>query len=113
MPLCGWFCSFRIRPWPLSGALGNEGSLSPCRKTSRSGYWLRIAPEGERLLGDLRLQRPFQEFNELKHKIMLCEGLHLLCLHRDNPLLTGKVAAVGDVNATNLQVLNEKMLDRV
>jgi hypothetical protein len=40
-----------------------------------SGYWLRIAPESQRLLGDAQLQNLSKEFNELKHKIMLCEGV--------------------------------------
>ena len=39
------------------------------------GYWLRIAPENQRLLGDVQLQNLSKEFNELKHKIMLCEGV--------------------------------------
>ena len=38
-------------------------------------YWLRIAPSSERLLGDIQLQNLSKEFNELKHKIMLCEGV--------------------------------------
>ncbi|WLH35111.1 hypothetical protein PSH79_24865 [Pseudomonas sp. FP2196] len=40
-----------------------------------AGYWLRIAPESQRLLGDAQLQNLSKEFNELKHKIMLCEGV--------------------------------------
>jgi hypothetical protein len=39
------------------------------------GYWLRISPESQRLLGDVQLQNLSNEFNELKHKIMLCEGV--------------------------------------
>ncbi|MFJ2484446.1 hypothetical protein ACIOWE_29865 [Pseudomonas sp. NPDC087598] len=40
-----------------------------------SGFWLRVAPESQRLLGDPQLQNLSNEFNELKHKIMLCEGV--------------------------------------
>lgn len=40
-----------------------------------SGYWLAVAPDGQRLLGDQQLQNLSMEFNELKHKIMLCEGV--------------------------------------
>lgn len=40
-----------------------------------SGYWLAVAPDGQRLLGDQQLQNLSKEFNELKHKIMLCEGV--------------------------------------
>ena len=39
------------------------------------GFWLRVAPESQRLLGDPQLQNLSNEFNELKHKIMLCEGV--------------------------------------
>ncbi|WPN46732.1 hypothetical protein [Pseudomonas sp. P8_241] len=40
-----------------------------------SGYWVRIAPESRRWLDDLQLINLSKEFNELKHKIMLCEGV--------------------------------------
>ncbi|QXI17333.1 hypothetical protein [Pseudomonas hamedanensis] len=40
-----------------------------------SGFWLTVTPEGQRLLGDQQLQNLSKEFNELKHKIMLCEGV--------------------------------------
>ncbi|MGE8149572.1 hypothetical protein ACQKP7_31090 [Pseudomonas frederiksbergensis] len=39
------------------------------------GFWLRVAPESRRLLDDSKLQNLSKEFNELKHKIMLCEGV--------------------------------------
>ena len=39
------------------------------------GYWLSVAPQSQRLLGDVQLQNLSNEFNELKHKIMLCEGV--------------------------------------
>lgn len=38
-------------------------------------YWLRIAPESRRWLDDLQLINLSKEFNELKHKIMPCEGV--------------------------------------
>ncbi|WP_455807070.1 hypothetical protein [Pseudomonas fluorescens] len=40
-----------------------------------AGYWLSVAPQSQRLLGDAQLQNLSKEFNELKHKIMLCEGV--------------------------------------
>ncbi|CAI8792554.1 SPOR domain-containing protein [Pseudomonas sp. IT-347P] len=40
-----------------------------------AGFWLSVAPQGQRLLGDAQLQNLSKEFNELKHKIMLCEGV--------------------------------------
>ncbi|KTC56300.1 hypothetical protein AO262_12665 [Pseudomonas fluorescens ABAC62] len=39
------------------------------------GYWLRVAPESRRLADDLPFENLVKEFNELKHKIMLCEGI--------------------------------------
>ena len=43
-----------------------------------SGYWLRVAPESRRLADDLPFENLAKEFNELKHKIMLCEGVATL-----------------------------------
>jgi hypothetical protein len=46
------------------------------RTGSESGvYWVRVAPESRRWLDDLQLQNLSKEFNELKHKIMPCEGV--------------------------------------
>jgi hypothetical protein len=40
-----------------------------------TGYWVRVAPESRRLADDLPFENLAKEFNELKHKIMLCEGV--------------------------------------
>ncbi|MGF0241707.1 hypothetical protein ACQR3P_20860 [Rhodococcus sp. IEGM1300] len=40
-----------------------------------TGNWVRIAPESRRWLDDVQLQNLSREFNELKHKIMPCEGV--------------------------------------
>ncbi|QVW22814.1 hypothetical protein KJF94_23645 [Pseudomonas hormoni] len=40
-----------------------------------AGYWVRVAPESRRWLDDVQLQNLSREFNELKHKIMPCEGV--------------------------------------
>jgi hypothetical protein len=40
-----------------------------------AGYWVRVAPESRRWLDDLQLINLSKEFNELKHKIMPCEGV--------------------------------------
>jgi hypothetical protein len=40
-----------------------------------NGYWVRVAPESRRWLDELQLQNLSREFNELKHKIMPCEGV--------------------------------------
>ncbi|MCP2024817.1 UNVERIFIED_ORG: hypothetical protein J2Y84_005308 [Pseudomonas reinekei] len=45
------------------------------RGAESAGYWVRIAPESRRWLDDLQLQNLSKEFNELKHKIMPCEGV--------------------------------------
>lgn len=42
-----------------------------------SGYWLRVSPESRRLADDLPFENLANEFNELKHKKMHCEGLQL------------------------------------
>jgi len=50
-------------------------ALPVSREFSGGAYWYRITPETQRLLGDAQLQNLSKEFNELKHKIMLCEGV--------------------------------------
>lgn len=40
-----------------------------------NGYWVRVAPESRRWLDDVQLQNLSREFNDLKHKIMPCEGV--------------------------------------
>ncbi|AIG03317.1 sporulation domain-containing protein [Pseudomonas fluorescens] len=40
-----------------------------------ASFWLRVAPESRRLADDLPFESLANEFNELKHKIMPCEGI--------------------------------------
>jgi hypothetical protein len=47
----------------------------PKGSAESAGYWVRIAPESRRWLDDLQLINLSKEFNELKHKIMPCEGV--------------------------------------
>ena len=47
----------------------------PKDSSDSAGYWVRIAPESRRLVDDLQLLNLSKEFNELKHKIMPCEGV--------------------------------------
>ncbi|WP_392891920.1 hypothetical protein ACF6ZU_09775 [Pseudomonas migulae] len=56
---------------------GMEIKFQPLPKDSPdfSGYWVRVAPESRRWLDDVQLQNLSREFNELKHKIMPCEGV--------------------------------------
>ncbi|SDZ68830.1 hypothetical protein [Pseudomonas sp. NFIX28] len=56
-------------------ALGVEVRLGASDLPDISGHWLRVAPESRHLLDDSRLQNLAKEFNELKHKIMSCEGI--------------------------------------
>jgi hypothetical protein len=58
----------------LSGMEVKFQSL-PRAGVESAGYWVRIAPESRRWLDDLQLQNLSKEFNELKHKIMPCEGV--------------------------------------
>ncbi|MDL5597692.1 MULTISPECIES: hypothetical protein [Pseudomonas] len=54
--------------------LGAKAQPLP-KDLSSNAYWFRITPETQRFLGDTQLQNLSKEFNELKHKIMLCEGV--------------------------------------
>ncbi|TBN39642.1 hypothetical protein [Pseudomonas sp. BGI-2] len=47
----------------------------PKDSSDSAGYWVRVAPESRRLVDDLQLLNLSREFNELKHKIMPCEGV--------------------------------------
>ena len=57
------------------GELGVKYQSLPKDTLESSGYWLRVAPESQRLLDDLQLINLSKDFNELKHKIMPCEGV--------------------------------------
>ncbi|QIH11254.1 MULTISPECIES: hypothetical protein [Pseudomonas] len=54
---------------------GVETRLQSLGAGSAPGFWLRISPESRHLLDDVQLQNLAKEFNELKHKIMPCEGV--------------------------------------
>ncbi|MBH8613506.1 MULTISPECIES: hypothetical protein [Pseudomonas] len=58
----------------LSGMEVKYQSL-PKGSAESAGYWVRVAPESRRWLDDLQLLNLSREFNELKHKIMPCEGV--------------------------------------
>lgn len=47
----------------------------PKDPSDSAGYWVRVAPESRRWLDDAQLKNLSREFNELKHKIMPCEGV--------------------------------------
>lgn len=56
---------------------GMEIRFQPLSKglSDAPGYWLRVEPESRRWLDGVQLQNLSREFNELKHKIMPCEGV--------------------------------------
>ena len=56
-------------------ALGVRGLREHFEGGENQGYWLRVHPESRDLLGTLDLEDLSKEFNELKHKIMPCEGI--------------------------------------
>ncbi|CAG8871573.1 hypothetical protein PS627_04524 [Pseudomonas fluorescens] len=39
------------------------------------GFWLKVAPQSERLLDKTLLQSLSNDFKDLKHKIIFCEGI--------------------------------------
>ncbi|MEE3634669.1 hypothetical protein CYD26_02525 [Pseudomonas sp. FFUP_PS_473] len=39
------------------------------------GFWLQVAPQSRRLLDEALLATLSHDFKDLKHKIMLCEGI--------------------------------------
>ncbi|WP_236180116.1 hypothetical protein [Pseudomonas sputi] len=45
------------------------------KESPGGSYWFQVTPETQCLLGDAQLQNLSKEFNELKHKIMPCEGV--------------------------------------
>ncbi|MGC5704141.1 hypothetical protein J4P02_28475 [Pseudomonas sp. NFXW11] len=55
--------------------LGLEVKLLSVNAPGLNGFWLRVSPETKHLLDDPQLQSLAKEFNELKHKIMPCEGV--------------------------------------
>lgn len=57
------------------GELGVEVKLQALNAPGSSGFWLRISPESKHLVDDPQLLSLAKEFNELKHKIMPCEGV--------------------------------------
>lgn len=56
-------------------AIGASGELQSLALPDLAGFWVRVEPGSKHLVDDLQLQNLAKEFNELKHKIMLCEGV--------------------------------------
>ncbi|MHC6223687.1 hypothetical protein ACYU03_02680 [Pseudomonas sp. X10] len=56
--------SLDVATAPLSGRLPGA-----------DGLWLKVAPQSERLLDEVLLGTLSRDFKDLKHKIILCEGI--------------------------------------
>ena len=56
--------SLDIAAVPVTGRLGDS-----------AGLWLQVAPQSQRLLDQALLTTLSHDFKDLKHKIMLCEGI--------------------------------------
>jgi len=56
--------SLDINAAPVSGQLPGA-----------EGLWLKISPESERLLDQTVLETLSNDFNDLKHKIIFCQGI--------------------------------------
>ncbi|MCX7077907.1 MAG: hypothetical protein NTV76_00870 [Pseudomonas sp.] len=57
------------------GGLDIKARLQSVGLADSAGYWLRVAPESRHLADDSLLLNLAKEFNELKHKIIPCEGI--------------------------------------
>lgn len=57
------------------GGMDIKAQSLPKDAVEPGGFWMRLVPDSQRLLDDAKLQNLSKEFNELKHKIMPCEGV--------------------------------------
>ncbi|MGN8278708.1 hypothetical protein ACLEJQ_20230 [Pseudomonas sp. SMV71] len=58
-----------------SGIAGRTVTLSGPALPEGAGFWVQVPPEGGGKVSEALLQNLSKEFNELKHKIMPCEGV--------------------------------------
>ncbi|MDB6444170.1 MULTISPECIES: hypothetical protein [Pseudomonas] len=56
-------------------ALGVVARAASSSSPEVGGFWVQVSPESTVKLNDMLLQNLSKEFNELKHKIMPCEGV--------------------------------------
>jgi len=56
-------------------ALGVMVRTPPSNSPEVGGFWVQVPPESAVKMNDTLLQNLSKEFNELKHKIMPCEGV--------------------------------------
>jgi len=58
-----------------SGLAGRPVTLNAPALPENSGFWVQVSPEASGKMSETLLQNLSKEFNELKHKIMPCEGV--------------------------------------
>jgi hypothetical protein len=57
------------------GVMGRTSTLSAEGGAEVEGFWVRVLPESTVKVNEGLVQNLSKEFNELKHKIMPCEGV--------------------------------------
>ena len=58
-----------------SGIAARAATLNQSGSPEMGGFWLQVPPDGVGKVNETLLQNLSKEFNELKHKIMPCEGV--------------------------------------
>ncbi|WP_210641395.1 hypothetical protein [Pseudomonas sp. Tri1] len=57
------------------GVVVRPATLGSPNSPEVGGFWVQVSPEGSGKVNETLLQNLSKEFNELKHKIMPCEGV--------------------------------------
>jgi hypothetical protein len=57
------------------GVVARTVSLGSTDVTEAGGFWVQVSPQSTGKINEMFLQNLAKEFNELKHKIMPCEGV--------------------------------------
>ncbi|WP_260957955.1 hypothetical protein [Pseudomonas citri] len=58
-----------------SGVVTHAATLGQSNSPEMEGFWLQVPVDGAGKVNETLLQNLSKEFNELKHKIMPCEGV--------------------------------------
>jgi hypothetical protein len=58
-----------------SGVVGRTAPLGSLGSSGAGEFWVQISPDSTGKVNETLLQNLSKEFNELKHKIMPCEGV--------------------------------------
>src|SRR3546814_5487663 len=57
------------------GVVARSAALSSPNLPEGGGFWVLVSPDSVGKVNEMLLQNLSREFNELKHKIMPCEGV--------------------------------------